>query len=516
MTQPDSRGFMDEQAQLAALAPLTVIRTETVLSKLPIHNLAKKGKVDIRIVRKGQGGDVQLKWEVSHNDRYGQPRQLAYKLDTLIVNRRLDESSRPLPTIIRMGSLKEISRELGLKESGKINKDLRIAFLQNASAFINAQLTYRTADGGERRLEAAFSRYGVVFTGENLPDGRRADCVYLVLNQPYWEVVNHAPVRPLNYDYLRELTPAAQRFYEIVSYRIFAALKHNRPQARILYSDFCAYSAQQRYYDHEHFRVQMYKLHKVHLDSGYLKAVAITPAVDGEGKPDWLLAYTPGPKARAEYESFSGKLRVSIEESDEPAPATTAPDLPPAATTAPPGENPLLAELTRRGIAPRTAARLLRDHPQTCDIADQIEWADYVVNSAAIPLRNPPGFYVSLLRDGVSPPSSFVSSRRHREQESSRLQADQEAAAALQCQEAYEQYVNAALDLAFASLSPEQLATQTSEKRKHYRRQFPHLFDETLEHLARQGVRNELREQLRLRTLAEFSRQFRTEGTQGL
>ena len=53
----------------------------------------------------------------------------------------------------------------------------------------------------------------MVFTGERLPDGRLADCVYIVLNQPYWEVVNHAPVRPLDYDYLKALTPGAQRFY---------------------------------------------------------------------------------------------------------------------------------------------------------------------------------------------------------------------------------------------------------------------------------------------------------------
>ena len=93
-----------DQAQLEALAPLNIIRTETVLSKLPVHNLSKKGKVDIRIVRRTESGDLHLKWEVSHSDRYGQPRQLAYKLDTLIINRRLDEEARPLPPVIRIGS----------------------------------------------------------------------------------------------------------------------------------------------------------------------------------------------------------------------------------------------------------------------------------------------------------------------------------------------------------------------------------------------------------------------------
>jgi hypothetical protein len=55
--------------------PIRRIRTETVLSRLPIHNLAKKGRVNIQIVKKDSNGQVTLQWEVSHSERYGQPRQ---------------------------------------------------------------------------------------------------------------------------------------------------------------------------------------------------------------------------------------------------------------------------------------------------------------------------------------------------------------------------------------------------------------------------------------------------------
>ena len=57
-------------SQTLVLAPLTIIRTETVLSRLPIHNLAKKGRVNIQITQKDAGGDITLRWEVSYNDRY--------------------------------------------------------------------------------------------------------------------------------------------------------------------------------------------------------------------------------------------------------------------------------------------------------------------------------------------------------------------------------------------------------------------------------------------------------------
>src|SRR6266516_4765938 len=220
------------------IAPLAVIRTETILSRLPIHNLAKRGEVDISITTKNERGEIDLQWEVSYSKKYGDARQLAYKLDTIVINRKIDELDRPLPKAIRLGSLREVGKDLGLSV-GKPIVNLRKAFLQNAFVGITAKLKYKSKDGTERSLEAGFTRYSVVFTGERLPDGSKADAVYLLLNEPYWEVLNNAPTRPLNYDYLKALTPAAQRFYEIISYKIFAAIKYHHPTAKISYSEYC-------------------------------------------------------------------------------------------------------------------------------------------------------------------------------------------------------------------------------------------------------------------------------------
>ena len=126
----------------------------------------------------------------------------------------------------------------------------------------------------ERTVETTFTRYNVVFTGERLPDGQKADAVYLILNDPYREVLNNAPTRPLDYEYLKTLAPSAQRFYEIVSYKIFAAIKYKHATAKISYSDYCTFSAQQHYQDYEHIKKQMYKVHRPHLKSGYIKKVA--------------------------------------------------------------------------------------------------------------------------------------------------------------------------------------------------------------------------------------------------
>jgi len=301
------RRTQPEEPRPTDLAPLTIIRTETVLSRLPIHNLAKKGRVHIQITKKNDHGDIELRWEVSYNDRYGQPRQLAYKLDTIIINRTLEACGRPLPKIIRLDSLTQICKELGLHISGANTRALQQAIHQNAGAYITATLHYKATDGTEQTLEAGFTRYSVVFTGQRLPDGSTAAAVYLLLNEPYWEVLNHAPTRPLDYDYLKALPPAAQRCYEILSYKLFTALKYRHPHATLLYSEYCIFSAQQRYADYDHVKKQMYKVHKPHRTSGYLEKVRYEATQDGEGHPDWVMYYVPGPKAKAEYTALHGR-----------------------------------------------------------------------------------------------------------------------------------------------------------------------------------------------------------------
>ena len=210
-----------EETASTALAPLSIIRTETVLSRLPIHNLAKKGRVHIHITQKNAQGEIELYWKVSPNAEYGEPRQLAYKLDTIVINQRINDMGRPLPKVLRLGSITQICRDLDVVLGGSGKASVKQAFLQNAFAAIMAKLRYIATDGTERTLEAGFTRYSVVFTGERLLDGTITDAVYLVLNEPYWEVLNSAPTRPLDYDYLKTLPPAAQRCYEIISYQQF-------------------------------------------------------------------------------------------------------------------------------------------------------------------------------------------------------------------------------------------------------------------------------------------------------
>ena len=289
-----------EASTPTALVPLNLIRTDTVLARFPIHNLAKKGEVHIHITVTNAQGHVDCSWQVFPNPAFGAPRQLAYKLDTLVINKKLDALGRPLPKLIRLGSAREIGHQLGFS-IGQAVKDLRKAAHQNAGTYIIAKLHYTATDGTTRTLEAGFTRYSIIFTGERRPDGTKADAIYLLLNEPYWEVLNSAPTRPLDYDYLQALPPTAQRCYELISAKLFTALKYGHPYAKLLYSEYCTFAAQQRYTDYDRVKKQMYKVHKPHLTSGYLARVRYEAAHDGAASPDWLMYYVPGPKAHAEY-----------------------------------------------------------------------------------------------------------------------------------------------------------------------------------------------------------------------
>src|SRR5215210_4099277 len=134
---------MREAPETEELLPLNAIRVETVLSRFPVHRLSKKGRIEIEISESDEAGELATRWEVSYNTKYGQPGALAYKVDTLIVNRRIDEAPRPVPEVLRLGSLKEIGDELGLADSGKNRNDVRRALHQNAGAYVTATRSYK-------------------------------------------------------------------------------------------------------------------------------------------------------------------------------------------------------------------------------------------------------------------------------------------------------------------------------------------------------------------------------------
>jgi hypothetical protein len=126
-------------------------------------------------------------------------------------------------------------------------------------------------------------------------------------------MLRHSKTRPLDYEYLRCLPPSAQRLYELLSFAIFGTLKYDRPIAQMLYSEFCESAPLTRYTDWNKVRPQMWKIHKPHLDNGYIEVGRVRGDLRRQrGNLDWIIKYTPGQKARHEFREFSKKEACRI------------------------------------------------------------------------------------------------------------------------------------------------------------------------------------------------------------
>ena len=450
------------------LAPAIPIRVETVLSRYPIHRLSPQSEAAISLREVSADGEVLVRWEVSPSLNFGQPGHLAYKVDTIVINRKIEEAAHPAPKMIRLGGMREICRALGLVENGSNTNQIKLALYQNAGAFITAKIRYRQADGTERSIEIGDTRYGVVFTGEQLPGGYKADGVYILLHDFYREILDSAIARPLDYDYLRDLTPAAQRLYELLSYQMFAALKYGRERAKLVYSEFCAHAPLTRYLEFDSVKVQMFKIHAPHRRSKYINKISYEPTKDREGKPDWIMYYEPGPKARAEYRAFTRRQLRAATEFDESFSNQHA--LPAKEEL-----SPWAVELRHRGITESIAIELARTYPAE-RIETQLEILDWLQEKQPGKIIDPAAWLVIAVKNGHAPPLGFVSQAEIKRQQAEkrakeeaeakeRRRKQREAAEEAAYQKAADDYIDRLAPVEFAALEAEALAAADPEAR---------------------------------------------------
>jgi|ERR1051325_147177 hypothetical protein len=400
---------------LEKFTPKEIIRTETALSRFPVHRLSKKGSISISIKVAKPNGELKTQWKVSYNSEYGQPSPLAYKLDTLIINQKIEEEGKPLPKLIKLGSLTEIAQQTGTGE--KNTNAVKRALLQNAFAAIRAKFSYKTKGGNEAFAEIADTRYGVIFTGEKLPSGEKADAVYIVLHDIYREILNNAIDRPLDFDYMKELTPGAQRFYELLSYQMYAALK-NGTSAKMLYSEFCMYAPQTRYADWEHVKKQMYKLHRPHLAAQYIEKIQFEKVTGEGGESDWMMIYVPGARAKGQHVAFERKPVPRIKHSERSAiqpsflPEEKPELFPETVLTFAPEEEQLVSKLVQFGVAEAKARSLVKTHRE----AAEAQIAAFPYRGERKARKNAAGWLIAAIEGNYTLPVAYLEEQEKKQQ----------------------------------------------------------------------------------------------------
>src|SRR5262249_17090566 len=104
-----------------------------------VDRIAKKTEIEIKQTRRNERGKVETTWEVRNP-----PGPLSYKLDTIIINRRIDEMRNrgEIQQLIKLGSLRDLCEELGINPSGKNTNALKEALRENAFAGITAKIKF--------------------------------------------------------------------------------------------------------------------------------------------------------------------------------------------------------------------------------------------------------------------------------------------------------------------------------------------------------------------------------------
>jgi hypothetical protein len=159
----------------------------------------------------------------------------------------------------------------------------------------------------------------------------------------------------------------------------------------------------------------MHKIHKPHVESGYLdRVIKFQLTEDENNHPDWWMYYTPGINAGREYEEFTQlPKREKVKEFAYPPQQMLlsfmeqVPAIPAEPTPAPKKEEDrdaviqsLMEELVRLGVGKGVALTLASQHEEECRL--QISYLPYAEVKSSV------GAYLaSAIKQGFAPPVRF-------------------------------------------------------------------------------------------------------------
>lgn len=336
----------------------------------------------------------------------------------------------------------QLLRVLGLKPTGKRYTDVDHWLDRMAGTLVKSEGAVYFAKN-KRYMRDRFHVFEKVYTvGEELPDGHKAEQNYVFLSDWQLENLNHGHVLPIaleNYQQLR--SDIAKNLVPLLYIWFFAS---RRPfQKR--YQDLCQHLNVKVWSQFSRAREQFSPALNELKDVGYLTDWEMDRTVDGR---DFKLLLSAGLIFR---ESQDETLRLR----DDSGQSTFDADL---------------KALTDRGVSEKVARRVLFGRPEDTDVQEQIEWIDTIISRDPKKFENPAGMYVSFVKDGITPPSAFVSSRRRREiqrsEQTQRTTQAAEAAKRSELESRYAEYREEQVNNYIAGLTTEARQKLSKEARK--------------------------------------------------
>ena len=401
-----------------------------------------------------------------------------FALQKIIQNQRRETGLVPDPVGFTSA---ELLRILGLKKNGKNYDDVAEWMKRMTATTISASVYSADRKAWVEDTFHVFER--AVFKGMELPTGKLADMNYIWLAAWQRENLNAHYQIPIDFDaYCRLRNHIAKALVPLLQVWLYTTLRTGRFQKS--YSDLCQLLNIRRYEHLSKIREVLSPSLDELVTAGYLATWTIEPRTLVN---DFKLSVTHGAKFFRDRE-----LRSAIERS---------------------GANAgVVEELGRRGVSEAIAHQLLASIPDDQPVADQLEWGDYLIHTSRTgAFRNPPGFYVYLLRNAILPPKDFESSRVRATRQ--KLLTSQSATSfeKLQLENEYTEYRFNTVESAREGRYPgELLRSKLAELITEICAQTPEAGNwqpVRLEELALQKLNAEIAKDLPLLTLEEFAQQ---------
>ena len=354
------------------LVVLNEIKSEVNLLKFPIFALSRQGAKKPSKIEYGDSitrGDERIDffWRVSANVQYGFPGTFdkkVFKAIEQIINQNGWSDTKPIQNPV-VFSIYQICKIIKIKDSGKNIKAIKESFKRLVLTGIESQGAFYQKGKKQSLYENTFHLFeSIIFRDEKLSDGTTADTNYLFLGKIYLESLNAFYVKKIDYKYYQGLkSDIARRLYEILDIKFYGLKRHC---VSIDYEKLCALlpiKQQQKYSDAKRY---LKPAHDELTKTNFLKAVEWEKV----SRREWQIKYFPSKetmqkinKEAIEVEPEPQKLETS-KESPKPKQAPL-PQEQPKQETAPrqtEKENPLILELTKRGVAKSQVQKLITEY----------------------------------------------------------------------------------------------------------------------------------------------------------
>lgn len=284
-----------------------ILRSEVNLLILPFFALSRKelphkDESVYRTTLQREGKTLEVLWKVSRSINYRYPgpfdRRVHKAIEETINGLRLPIEN-PIPF-----SIYGLCQRMGISTSGGKNyRKVKEALKTVVATTIESQGTF-FSKGRRMWVHDIFHLYDrIIFKGERLPNGEIADTNYLYLGSWYLESINSRYVKPLDYEYYKQLKRhTTQRLYELLGVKFYRVFQQDGlSYLNYRYSTLCELLPVA---PRAHFSLARQQLDPAHhelQETGFLSRVSWKKIED---ERDWMIHYYPGRRAKVEVRRF--------------------------------------------------------------------------------------------------------------------------------------------------------------------------------------------------------------------